>query len=246
VEEEARRSRRIAMRLAPITCLLFALIWGLIAIDQAMTMLPHWYSTMFPVTFLVSSFHSALAFVAILMVLVRKQCKLEDYIGDQQFHDLGKLIFAYAVFWMYVNWSQYVVIWYGQLPHEQLFFVQRFGPVFGTFTQVAVGCIFLFPFLALLPRAPKQVPGVLAGVSAVVVLGHWLERYLITVPSVWTGPHAPFGFTELGIAAGFAGLFLACVLWFLSTFPVLPSPASLASIPSPTMQVPVRAVAPAS
>jgi hypothetical protein len=240
VQEEAARSRRIAMRLAPITCLLFALLWGLIGIDQAMTMLPHWYSTMFPVTFLVSAFHSALACVAILMVLVRKQCKLEDYIGDQQFHDLGKLIFAYAVFWMYVNWSQYVVIWYGQLPHEQEFFVLRFKPAFALLTEIAVGCIFLFPFLALLPRAPKKVPGVLAGVAAVVVFGHWLERYLITVPSVWHGEHAPFGFTEIGIALGFAGLFLASVLGFLAVFPVLASPASLASIPSPTIQVPVR------
>src|SRR4029079_5423116 len=124
------RSRRTAMRLAPITAILFALLWGIIAIDQAMTMLPHWFRTIFPVVFLGSAFHSALAMVAILMVFARRQLRLEDYIGGQQFHDLGKLIFAYAVFWMYVNWSQYVVIWYGLLPHEQEFFVQRFHQPF--------------------------------------------------------------------------------------------------------------------
>src|SRR4051812_3179761 len=242
VPEEALRSRKIAMRLAPITALLFALIWGVIAIDQAMTMLPHWYSTMFPVTFLVSAFHSALAMVAILMVLVRRQCRLEEYIGGQQFHDLGKLIFAYAVFWMYVNWSQYVVTWYGLLPHEQGFFVPRFKPPFATITMVMVGCVFVFPFLSLLPRAPKMVPGVLAGVASVIVVGHWLERYLITVPSVWTHEQAPFGLTEIGISLGFAGLFFAAIGWFLATFPVLPSPASLATIPTPTIQVPVRTV----
>jgi Ni/Fe-hydrogenase subunit HybB-like protein len=243
LNEEALRSRKLSLRIGAVGSILFALLWGLIAVDQAMTMLPHWFSTMFPVTFIVSAFHSGLAMTAIMMVLLRRHLKLEEYITGAQFHDLGKLIFAFAVFWMYVNWSQYVVIWYGQLPHEQEFFVQRFHPAFAVLTEVAVACIFVFPFLSLLPRAPKKVPGVLAGVSAVVVIGHWLERYLITIPSVWpTGRPAPFGLTEIGISLGFAGLFFASYAWFLSTFPVLPSPASLATIPSPTIQVPAGAV----
>jgi hypothetical protein len=246
VTEEALRSRKLAMRLAPITAILFALIWGVIAIDQAMTMLPHWFSTMFPVTFLVSAFHSGLAMVAILMVLARKQLRLEDYIGGQQFHDLGKLLFAFAVFWMYVNWSQYVVIWYGLLPHEQEFFVQRFHRPFAGVVEVMLSCVFVFPFLSLLPRAPKKVPGVLAGVSAVVVIGHWLERFLITYPSVWNTaehPGLPMGLPEIGIALGFAGLFFGSIAWFLSTFPVLPSPASLATIPTLHIRVPLSSVA---
>jgi hypothetical protein len=243
VPEEAIRSRKIAMRIAPVTAILYAVVWGVIAIDQAMTMLPHWFSTMFPVTFLVSTFHSGLAMVAILMVLLRRHLRLHDYIGTQQFHDLGKLLFAFAVFWMYVNWSQYVVIWYGLLPHEQEFFVQRFHAPFGVVVEVMLACVFVFPFLSLLPRAPKLVPGVLAGVAAVVVIGHWLERFLITYPSVWNTeahPHLPLGLPEIGIALGFAGLFFASIGWFLSTFPVLPSPASLATIPTPTIEVPLR------
>jgi len=243
VPEEAMRSRKIAMRIAPVTAIAYAVVWGMIAIDQAMTMLPHWFSTMFPVTFLVSTFHSGLAMVAVLMVLLRRHLKLEHYIGNQQFHDLGKLLFAFAVFWMYVNWSQYVVIWYGLLPHEQEFFVQRFHRPFGVVVEIMLACVFVFPFLSLLPRAPKKVPGVLAGVAAIVVVGHWLERFLITYPSVWNTeahPHLPLGLPEIGIALGFAGLFFAAIGWFLSTFPVLPSPASLATIPTPTIEVPLR------
>jgi len=243
VAEEALRSRRLSLRIGVATAILNALIWGMIAIDQAMTMLPHWFSTMFPVTFLVSTFHSGLAMTAIMMVVLRRRMNLQEYITGAQFHDLGKLIFAFAVFWMYVNWSQYVVIWYGLLPHEQEFFVQRFHSQFAPFTEVMLACVFVFPFLSLLPRAPKKVPGVLAGVSAVVVVGHWLERYLITIPSVWGGAHAPFGFTEIGISLGFAGLFFASYCWFLSTFPVLPSPASLATIPQPTITLPSGAAA---
>jgi hypothetical protein len=175
---------------------------------------------------------------AIMMVIVRRQCRLEDYITPAQFQDMGKLLFAFAVFWMYVNWGQYVVIWYGLLPEEQEFFVLRFQHPFGGLTELMVACAFVFPFLALLARAPKKVPGVLAGVATVIVIGHWLERYLITVPSVWEGGSLPFGVTEIGVSLGFAGLFLASYFWFLATFPVLPSPASLAAIPTGLVELP--------
>ncbi|HYJ81129.1 MAG TPA: hypothetical protein VEW03_16060 [Longimicrobiaceae bacterium] len=237
---EALRSRKIALRLGVVGALLFAFLWGLIAIDQAMTMLPHWFSTMFPVTFLVSSFHSALAMLAVMATLGRSRARLHDQITPGQYHDLGKLVFAYAVFWMYVNWSQYVVIWYGLLPHEQEFFVQRFKPPFGGLTEIAVGCIFVIPFFFLLSRPPKKVPAFLAFVSVIVLFGHWLERLLITVPSVWTRETMPLGLTEIGIALGFVGLFFLPYLWFLKTFPLLPSPAALAAIPAPTFVMPAR------
>jgi hypothetical protein len=242
VAEEALRSRKLSLRIGSVTGILFALLWGMIGIDQVMTMLPHWFSTMFPVTFIVSAFHSGLAMTAVMMVVLRRQLRLEEYITPAQYHDQGKLIFAFAVFWLYVTWGQYVVIWYGLLPHEQEFFVQRFHTQFAVLTELAVACIFVFPFLALLPRAPKKAGGVLAGVSAVIVIGHWLERYLITTPSVWTGAHTPLGVTEIGISLGFAGLFFASYLGFLAIFPVLPSPASLATIPSPTVTIPAGAV----
>jgi len=238
--EEALNSRRIAMFIAPVACILFAIVWGMVAIDQGMTMLPHWFSTMFPVTFLVSAFHSAIAMTIVLAVVGRGWGRLEGQILPNQFHDIGKLLFAYAVFWMYVNWSQYVVIWYGLLPHEQEWFVLRFHHTFAPVVQLAVGCIFVIPFFFLLTRPPKKVPAFLAFVAVIVLLGHWLERFLITVPSVWEHDYLPMGLTEIGMGLGFGALFFASVLWFLKTFPLLPSPASLAAIPSPVIQVPVR------
>ena len=238
--EEALRSRRIAMFVAPVSAIIFAVVWGLIAIDQGMTMLPHWFSTMFPVTFLVSAFHSAIAMTIVLSVIGRGLGRLENQIRSDQFHDIGKLLFAYADFWMYVNWSQYVVIWYGLLPHEQEWFVLRFTAPFAGLVQLAVGCIFVIPFFFLLTRPPKKVPAFLAFVAAIVLLGHWLERFLITVPSVWEGEHLPMGVPEIGMGLGFGALFFASVLWFLKTFPLLPSPAALAAIPSPVVTVPAR------
>ena len=255
--EEAIRSRDLNFWIAPITAILFALLWGMIAIDQAMTMLPHWFSTMFPVTFLVSAFHSALAMTAIGATLGRRNAGLQDYITTRQYHDLGKLLFAYAVFWMYVNWSQYVVIWYGLLPHEQEFFVRRFNEPFGGVSQLMVGMVFVIPFFFLLTRPPKKVPGFVAFVAAIILVGHWLERFLITVPSVWSAYDLkvepgqvplPMGLPEIGTALAFGGLFFACYLWFLKTFPLLPSPATLAAIPRPilTVRMPTTGARPAT
>jgi hypothetical protein len=83
---------------------------------------------------------------------------LEPYITARQYHDLGKLVFAFAVFWMYINWSQYIVIWYGLLPHEQEWFVRRLSEPFDSVSRAVVMMIFLLPFFGLLTRPPKKVP----------------------------------------------------------------------------------------
>lgn len=242
---EVKRSHGRMMVLAPIAGLLFAVLWGMVAIDLVMSMDPHFYSTMFPVAFFVSAFHSGIAMTAILVTVFRKQLGLEAYITGRQYHDLGKMVFAFAVFWMYINWSQYVVIWYGLLPWEQAFYVKRFEAPFTPLAQAVPLLIFVIPFLALFTRAPKKVPGVLSGVAAIILLGHWLERFMISVPSVWTHENLPMGFPEIGMGLGFAGLFFACYFWYASRFPLLPSPMFLAAADPATVELSATATRPA-
>lgn len=232
-----RRNQKIGVFLA----LAFALLWGLIAIDIAMTTLPHFYSTMFPVAFFISAFHSALAMTIVMVVIHRRSLRLHEWITERQFHDIGKLLFAFAVFWMYINWSQYVVIWYGLLPHEQEYFIRKFNAPFGPVVIAAVMMIFLVPFFGLLPRSIKKMPEILAGFAVIVMLGHWLERFLVVTPNIFdnlTG--LPLGLPEIGVGLGFLGMFVFCYTWFLRTFPVLPSPVSLAAVPSGLVHVPVN------
>jgi hypothetical protein len=141
---------------------------------------------------------------------------------------------------MYINWSQYVVIWYGLLPHEQEWFVLRFLPPFNSIAMVTVALIWVIPFFGLLSRPPKKIPGVLAAFAVIILVGHWLERFMITVPSVYEGDTLPLGLPEIGVALGFGALWVACYTWYLRTFPVLPSPASLATVPQPVMQLPAN------
>jgi hypothetical protein len=142
---------------------------------------------------------------------------------------------------MYINWSQYIVIWYGLLPHEQSWFVDRFSDPFGTIVQVVVTLVFLLPFFGLLTRPPKMVPGILAFFGVLILVGHWLERFLLIVPSLWGRDYAPLGLPEIGMALGFGGLFLLAYVWFVQSFPLLPSPASLAARESTVVRVPVPA-----
>jgi hypothetical protein len=244
VTEEVHFSKRRMTVLAPILAILFALLWGMIGIDLAMTLEPHWFSTMFPVAFFVTAFHGGIAATAIAVTLLRRHLRLEEFITARQYHDLGKLVFAFAVFWMYINWSQYIVIWYGLLPHEQEWFVHRFSGDFGVIVRTAVVLVFLLPFFGLLTRPPKQVPAVLAFFAGLILIGHWLERFLLVVPSLWEGTGFPLGLLEIGIGLGFLGLFVACYAWFAATFPLLPSPASLAAQESAVVAVPATATEP--
>ena len=239
VTVEAEASHRKNYYIGVFAALAFAFFWGLIAIDLAMSTLPHFYSTMFPVAFFISAFHSGLAMTAIMVVLYRRSLRLEPFITARQFHDLGKLMVAFAVFWMYINWSQYVVIWYGLLPWEQEYFVLKFQEPYGPVVIAAVMMIFVVPFFGLLSRAPKKIPGILAGFGVLLLLGHWLERFLLATPNIFEHPDAlPLGLTEIGVALGFLGLFVACYSWFMATFPVLPSPATLKAAGSPLVTVP--------
>ncbi len=232
--EEATRSRGKLLTLGVVLGLAYAIIWGLIAIDLAMTLTPHWFSTMFPVAFFMAAFHAGICATAILVTVFRRRLGIEQFITPTQYHDLGKMIFAFAVFWMYLNWSQYVVIWYGLLPFEQEWFAKRFAAPFTGLSQAVPLLIFVVPFLGLLSRTPKRIPGIVAGFATLILVGNWLERYMLIYPSLYEAEegaahHLPFGLPEIGIGLGFMGLFLACYLWYLRTFPILPSPATLAA-----------------
>jgi hypothetical protein len=240
IEQIAEESQNRGLFIGVILALAYAVLWGLIAIDVGMTTLPHFFSTMFPVAFFISAFHSALAMTALLVVLYRKPLRLQEYVTERQFHDLGKLVFAFSVFWMYINWSQYVVIWYGLLPQEQNYFVLKFHRPFAPLVLAAVMMIFVLPFFGLLARSVKKVPGILAGFAVIILLGHWLERFLIATPNYWMAEEwgtIGIGLPEIGVALGFLGLFTICYTWYAATFPALPSPVSLAAQGSQTVEV---------
>ncbi len=162
----------------------------------------------------------SVAAVAWLSVVFGRRLGVREHVTPATLHDLGKLIFAFSIFWAYINYAQLLVIWYGNLPEETGWMWQR---VAGTWRPVAVAvalCCWVVPFSGLLTRATKKNPTTLAIFATIVLFGLWLERYLIVYPSVLheaTG--IPFAFTEIGISLGFLGLFLLSFFWFMSRYP---------------------------
>ncbi|MFW5905091.1 MAG: hypothetical protein ACOCUZ_02630, partial [bacterium] len=125
-EQEEVRSHRKVAKLAPVVALLFAVILSNVSYDWIMSLEPHWFSTLFGGWFFMGAFWGGAALTALATIWLKRSDEvLDEHMGAQQLHDLGKLCFAFCVFWAYLFWSQYLVIWYGKLPWEQAWIVHR-------------------------------------------------------------------------------------------------------------------------
>lgn len=220
VEEQSSWDR--ISRLAPAMGLLYGLLMGIFAYDWAMSLEPHWFSTLFGGWFFMAAFWGGIAVTAFTGMWLRtKDADVSKFIGLQQRHDIGKLAFAFTVFWTYLFWSQYIVIWYGKLPWEQLYIVKRSGEGWGTFSAVIVILCFVIPFVGLLGRKPKMNPKSLRALTGIILFGLWCERYWLVTPSLIDHYSVSNMTYQMLIGVGFLGAFMASVRWALSTFPVV-------------------------
>ncbi len=218
--EEIRASHNTAT-LAPIMALLYALSLSIVAFDFVMSLEPEFKSTLIGGYFFMGAFLGGIAATALVTTAYRRALELENVILAGNYHDLGKLHFAFNVFWTYLFWAQFIVIWYGLLPNEQTFVIHRFTSPNGAIALTVLFCLFVIPFFGLLGVKPKRTPGIQAIFNAIVLLGLWLERWLLTYPSWYPKTHLWIGWQEVGITLAFAGLFLASLLWFATRFPIL-------------------------
>lgn len=208
-------------RLAGVYTVLYAVVLTLIAFDMVMALQPHWYSNLLGGFFFMGAFLAAHMFFALMLIYARASFGLEGIISPKQQHDLGKLCFGFTVFWGYLMWAQYIVIWYGNLPEETGFlFARLYGPWLPIGKAVFLG-VFVIPFIGLLGVMPKKLPVTMSLFALVSLVGLWLERYLLVLPSVT--PHAGpvFGLPEFGATALYLGLFLVSYAFYAHTFPMI-------------------------
>jgi hypothetical protein len=219
--EEIVASRRIGV-LGPALAILYAFGWSVVAWDFVMSLENHWFSTMIGPYVFMGAFLTGVAVTAITAVLYSNRTEFSGYIAPGHFHDIGKLTFGFCVFWAYLYFSQFIVIWYGQLPVEQAFFNHRFAEPFKVISQIVFACVFVLPFFGLMGVTPKKRPAILTAFAGVVLFGMWLERYFLIYPSFYHGQETlPLGWQELGPALLFAGLLLACHTLFAQRFPMI-------------------------
>ena len=221
-EQEEVESYQRMTRIAPAFVLIYAVVMTIIAFDWAMSLAPHWGSTMFGPWFFMGAFLGGIMATSLWSLYLRTKHKdFHNLIGLQQRHDLGKLCFAFTVFWTYLFFSQYLVIWYGKLPWEQAWIVKRSAPPWGGLSALVIVLCFVIPFAGLLGRRAKMKPALLGTFTSVILVGLWLERYELVAPSLYHEGDPIFTIWQPLIGLMFLGLWIGSVRWFLSTFPAI-------------------------
>lgn len=207
--------------LAPAVVLAYVVVFSFFAWDLMMSLDPLWLSTLFGPFYFVGSLVAAIGTTIIFSVFVRKYTGLQDYITERQYHDMGKLLLGFSMFWVYLFYSQYLPIWYGNMPEEATFVFKRVRvEPFTTLSWVVLSCCFVFPFFTLLSRTHKIVKPILVFIATVSITGFWLEKYVLVVPSLTN--EFNFGLIQVLITLGFAAGFILTFILFVRAFPIIP------------------------
>ena len=173
-------------RIAPVVAISYALIFSVLAVDMSMSLSPHWYANMFPAWYFMSCFWSGLVFLGIVSLTLRKWLGFGELLTGKVYHDLGKLTFAFCMFWGYTTFAQWLAIWYGNMTEEIGFLLVRSElEPWKDITRLVWALCFGMPFAMLLSRGLKKVPAAYLTVAGVLAVGLFLERYIVVMPSVW-------------------------------------------------------------
>ncbi|MEQ9303826.1 MAG: quinol:cytochrome C oxidoreductase, partial [Marinoscillum sp.] len=206
-------------KLSAFFIIFFAVSSSMAAWDWVMSIDTHWFSTMFGWYNFASWWVSGLALIALIVVLLKDKGYL-SIVNSNHIHDLGKFIFAFSIFWTYIWFSQFLLIYYANIPEETIYFVERwqtghYVPLF----YLNLGINFFFPFLVLMTRDSKRHSRFIKVVAPIVIIGHWLDFYLMITPGTLKD-NGGFGFLELGLMFVYAGAFVFVLLNQLSKGPL--------------------------
>jgi Ni/Fe-hydrogenase subunit HybB-like protein len=178
----------------------------------------HWYSTMFSWYTFASTFVSGMSLIALFIIFLKNRGQLE-YVTDEHLHDIGKFMFAFSIFWTYLWFSQYMLIWYANIPEETGYFKIRVqGPFRGIFFLNLV-INFICPFLILMKKTSKRNYTVMTFTAVLIIFGHWIDFWQMVMPGTLKDK-AQLSFFEFGIAALFIGIIMWRVGVYLSKYPL--------------------------
>lgn len=194
--EPSAGTRRRHARASAGFLVLFALSFWPATTDWLMSLEPHWYSTIFAAYHFAGALLGGLALLVLLAVWLREN-SASSAISENTLHDLGKLLFGFSSFWMYLWFSQYVLIWYTNIPEEAVYVVRRWSGLWGPLSLASLCLNWVVPFFVLLPRASKRNATILFRVAVIVLIGRWLDLYLGILPPI-VGAQPVLGFAEVG------------------------------------------------
>ncbi len=186
--------------------------------DWIMSVDPHWFSTLFGWYVFASMIASAMAVIIIITLYLKKQGYLE-YVNSSHLHDLAKYMFGFSIFWTYLWFSQFLLIWYANIPEEITYYVTRIQDYTWLFWGTTA-INFLFPLLILVDSDMKRKASVVTFVGIIVLVGHYLDFYLMITPAT-VGDQWCIGIGEISSVLFFLGLFIYAVFASIAKAPLL-------------------------
>ena len=202
--------------------LLMALSFSLFSFDVLMSLEPYWFSTMFGVYTFAGLFQSFIAALILLIIYFRKTGIVDKkLVNENHLHDLGKFLLGCTIFWAYIAFSQFMLIWYANLPEEATYYLVRSERPWVWLSLALIFFKFIVPFLFLLPRWVKRDESALIFVSVLVLAAQYADLYWMVYPQL-DHENIRFGLLELGLLLGFIGLFLYSLFHFFSRHPLVP------------------------
>lgn len=205
-------------RLSAVFLVFFLVTESMMSWDWIMSVEPHWFSTLFGWYIFASMFVSGITVIAMITIYLKSKGYLE-YVNDSHLHDLAKFMFGISIFWTYLWFSQFMLIWYSNIPEEVTYFIERIRdfklPFFG---MIALN--FLFPLLVLMNSDYKRKFWFIMIAGTAILIGHYLDIYNAIMPGT-VGDKWSIGISEISSVLFFAGLFMIVVFTALTKVPLL-------------------------
>lgn len=202
--------------------IIFGLTLTFASVDWLMSLQPHWYSTIFGVYFFAGCLLFALAFTTLMAMILQRAGFLRGVITGDHYHDLGKLMFGFTIFWAYISFSQFMLYWYGNVPEEIEFYAHRLHHGWDVISWGLPISNFFIPFFGLMSRALKRVKFVLTINCLWVIAVHLVDLYWLIIPAyndpaVKDGPpHLHVSLADILATVGMLSLFMGAFLFVLS------------------------------
>ncbi len=202
--------------------IVFALTISFASFDWLMSLEPHWFSTIFGLYFFGGSFVAILCFIILVALHLRKSGYLQDVITVEHYHDLGKLLFAFLIFWGYMGFSQYFLIWYANIPEETVWYTMRWENGWYIITLLLVVVHFTIPFLILTFRGIKRNFTTIKILAWWVIIMRFFDIFWLTGPTFSHGHGPVISWMDITILLGIGGLFIWNMWSNLTSHPLVP------------------------
>ncbi len=198
---------------------LFGVTFTFASIDWIMSIEPMFFSTIYAFYNIAGVLLSGTAAITMLTILLRRRGYLQS-VGDKQMHSLGKLVLGFATFWAYIWVCQYLLIYYANIPEETIHYVRRTSPAWSNIFILSLFLNWIIPFVMLLQKRVKFYEKWMLAACAIVLVGHWVDLYVLIFPTFFESPM--IGLVDLALPIGFVGLFLLIFTDNLSVDRLLP------------------------